>query len=184
MKKTIAILASLFLAATAFVAPTATAAPTSQELKGTWVGTYGGFEGSGKAKGGQQRMVITAVHGGVAKGYWQSRHVGDKWSKKTPMHLTSYFTSSYDGKSEYYIAGTDLYGTYVGKLAENGELVLSYTQVDHRQLNLQIVARITYSRPEPTTCALGISVVEQMIIGITTFVTAPNSPGNATMTGH
>jgi len=141
MKSTIAILASLFLAATAFVAPTATAAPTSQELKGTWVGTYGGYEGSGKAKGGQQRMVITAVHGGVAKGYWQSRHVGDKWSKKTPMHLTSYFTSSYDGKSEYYIAGTDLYGTYVGKLAENGELVLSYTQVDHRQLNLQIVAR-------------------------------------------
>lgn len=137
MKKVIAIFATVFLAATAFVAPTATAAPTSQELKGTWIGTYGGFEGTQKATGGQSKYVITRVHQGVAAGYWQSRHVGEKWGKKTTLHLITYRNE--DGES--YIAGTDSSGTYNGIIASDGEFVLAYTQDTGRHLNLQIVIR-------------------------------------------
>jgi len=56
MKKVISIFAIIFITATAFVAPAATAAPTSQELKGTWIGIYGGFEGNQKANGGQEKI--------------------------------------------------------------------------------------------------------------------------------
>jgi hypothetical protein len=137
MKKVISIFAIIFIAATAFVAPAATAAPTSQELKGTWIGTYGGFEGNQKANGGQEKIVITSVYQGVAKGYWQSRHVGEKWSKKSTLHLINYRNE--DGES--YISGTDSSGTYNGIISADGEFVIAYTQTTGRYLNLQIVVR-------------------------------------------
>ena len=137
MKKIIAIMATAFLAATAFIAPAANAAPSSQALKGTWVGTYGGYKGSEKATGGQQKIVIKKVHGGVAKGTWQSRTVGDKWGKKTPLHLIIYRNE--DGES--YVAGTDTTGTYNGIITSDGEFVMAYTQTAGDFLNLQIVVR-------------------------------------------
>lgn len=136
MKKILAILATLSLAV-ALVAPTATAAPTSQELKGTWIGTYGGYEGTKKVTGGQEKLIITSVNSGVAQGTWQSRTAGDKWSKKSPLHLITYRNAN--GVS--HISGSDATGTYVGTLSEDGELVLAYSQVSGLFLNLQIKVR-------------------------------------------
>ena len=133
MKKLVSIVTALLLAATAFAASAATAATGVQDLKGTWVGTYGGYEGIKKAKSGQQKIVIAAVHAGVARGYWQSRHVGEKWGKKNTLHLMASPLSD-----RLLVAGTDLTGTYTGVLTNDRQLTLAYTQVSGRFLNLQI----------------------------------------------
>jgi len=139
MKKLVATLTALLLAATAFAtttAPAATALTGVQDLKGTWIGTYGGYEGTEKATGGQQRIVITAIHAGVAQGYWQSRSAGEKWSNKNTLHLMTSQLADH-----LLVAGSDLTGTYIGTLTENGELTLAYTQDSGRFLNLQISLR-------------------------------------------
>ena len=139
MKKLFATLTALLLAATAFAvttAPAATALTGVQDLKGTWIGTYGGYEGTEKVAGGRERIVITAIHAGVAQGYWQSKQVGEKWSKKGTLHL---MTSQLADR--LLVSGSDLAGTYVGTLTENGELTLAYAQDSGRFLNLQISVR-------------------------------------------
>ena len=137
MKKIITILATACLVATAFVAPPAKAAPSSQVLKGAWVGTYSGYSGSKKTESGRQKFVITQVRGGVAKGTWRIRQPGEKWSKKTPLHLIVYRNE--DGES--FVAGTDTTGTYNGIITSDGEFVMAYTQTAGDVLHLQIVVR-------------------------------------------
>lgn len=136
MKRIAAMIATAALGVTLLGAPAVTAAPGSEQLKGTWFGTYDGFDGKKKSPGGQQKFVIEKINGGVAQGFWRIKPQGEqKWSKKNTMHLMVY--REIDGTS--FITGGDNTGVYTGSLSREGEMVLGLVQVSEPFLNLQIV---------------------------------------------
>jgi hypothetical protein len=85
-------------------------------LKGTWVGTYAGYDNSGYLSG-QEKFVITSVKGSNARGTWQSRtSASDKWSKPQHIGLSVYATNADPSFPELYISGGDANGVMTGKV--------------------------------------------------------------------
>jgi len=118
--------------------PAAQAAPgDAAVLKGTWIGTYSGYDLDGYSTG-QEKIVITAVKGSNARGTWQSRTSAKaKWSKPKPVHLSIYAQENDEAMPTDYISGGDADGMYVGKLdTSENRLVFSYTA---RTMNLLVL---------------------------------------------
>jgi len=94
------------------------------DLKGTWVGTYRGFNDSGHVAG-QEKIVITKVKGSIAVGTWQSRSSAkDKWSKPETVRFAAYGT----GSMGYELSGGDSEGTYVGTYSAAAQkMTFAYT---------------------------------------------------------
>lgn len=111
------------------VAPAANAAPgQASVLKGTWVGTYSGYDANGYHSG-QEKIVITKVKGSNASGTWQYRSSAkNKWSKPKPVNFSIYAQENDDAMPTDYLSGGDADGMYVGKLdTSENRLVFSYT---------------------------------------------------------
>lgn len=97
-------------------------------LKGTWTGTYSGYDNSGYVSG-LEKIVITSVKGSNARGTWQSRTSAKvKWSKPKPVNLSIYAQENDDALPTDYLSGGDADGVYVGKLdTSENRMVFSYT---------------------------------------------------------
>jgi hypothetical protein len=127
--KVAGLVSGLMMLVAALLAPTAQAAPgDASALKGTWIGTYEGFNTKG-FESGQEKIVITKVRGTSATGTWQYRPSSkDKWSKARPVNLSVYANEVEDGVKIDYISGADELGIYVGKLNESeGLLQMAYS---------------------------------------------------------
>jgi len=85
-------------------------------LKGTWIGTYSGYDADGFQRG-QEKIVISEVRGSNAKGTWQYRTSSKKkWSKPRPLTLSVFDQEETAGGGfTEYITGVDELGTYTGK---------------------------------------------------------------------
>ncbi len=111
------------------VSTSAQAAPgDAAVLKGTWIGTYSGYDNSGY-KSGLEKIVITSVKGSNARGTWQSRPSAKvKWSKPKPLNLSIYAQEFDDDLPTDYLSGGDADGIYVGKLVTSkNRMVFTYT---------------------------------------------------------
>ena len=134
----IALLGAIAMLSLGVLAPAAHAAPgDASVLKGTWVGTYSGYDNDGY-KSGQEKIVITKVKGSNARGTWQSRSSAKaKWSAPQPVNLSIYAQENDDAMPADYISGGDAEGMYVGKLdTSENRLVFSYTS---RTMNLLVL---------------------------------------------
>jgi len=130
------------VAALAFVVAAAPAAQAgagdASDLKGTWIGTYSGYDTDGY-QSGQEKLVITQVKGSSAKGTWQYRtSAKKKWSKPLPMTLSVYDqeTTQDDGLVDY-ISGGDELGVYTGKYDSSDDtLTLAYVSISQDVMTL------------------------------------------------
>ena len=115
--------ASLLIAA----APGANAAPASP-LLGTWTGPADVYYG-GAYDQGTEKLTITTARGNVAKGTWQWKPTGGKWSKPKLVQLIA--LNSAAGATSIDILGADGDGTYEGVLIPGVSLEIGYMDPDH-----------------------------------------------------
>ena len=115
--------ASLLIAA----APGANAAPASP-LLGTWTGPADAYYG-GSFTQGTEKLTITTARGNVAKGTWQWKPTGGKWSKPKLVQLIA--LNSAAGATSIDILGADGDGTYEGVLIPGVSLEIGYMDPDH-----------------------------------------------------
>ena len=116
----------VLVGALALVVPTAAqAAPAdrakddpAQVLVGRWVGTYAGYY-NGEYLTGGEKIVITKAKGHSAKGTWQFREKGGRWSAPQPVQ----FVIDLDGDVDVW--GQDSVGFYDGEL-RGDRLILNY----------------------------------------------------------
>ena len=87
-------------------------------LVGRWVGSYSGFA-DGRYVTGGEKIVITKAKGHSAKGTWQYRDKGGRWSAPQPVQ----FVVDLDGDVDVW--GQDSVGFYDGEL-RGDRLVLNY----------------------------------------------------------
>lgn len=120
---------ALLIAVTAlFALPTGAQAavpaesPAATGIIGTWVGTYTGYV-DGRYVSGDEKIVITNAREHAAKGTWQSKSSGNKWSKALPLQLI--VTANDDGSVA--IRGADGEGIYDGELMSDGRMVFVYS---------------------------------------------------------
>ncbi|MDA2987675.1 MAG: hypothetical protein O2815_01215 [Actinomycetota bacterium] len=128
--------ALLFVAAAAPAAHAGTG--DASVLKGTWIGTYSGYDAN-RYESGQEKLVITKVKGSNAQGTWQYRpSAKQKWSKPKPMTLAIFDQEeTANGGLTDYIAGGDELGTYIGKYdSSDDSLVFAYVSVSQDVLTL------------------------------------------------
>jgi len=110
--------ASLLIAA----APGANAAPASP-LRGTWTGPADVYYG-GAYDQGTEKLTITTARGNVAKGTWQWKPAGGKWSAPAPVQL---IVLNYAiGATSIDVLGADSEGTYEGVLIPGVSLEIGY----------------------------------------------------------
>lgn len=128
--KTLPALAASALAAVLLVAaaPVA-AADQASPLVGTWVGSADVYYG-GKYSQGTEKIIITAANGNVAKGTWQWKPKGGKWSKPSPVQLIA--MNSVAGDAHIDILGADVDGSYEGVLIPGVSLEIGYTDPQHK----------------------------------------------------
>lgn len=133
-----AVVALLFVAA---VAPGAHASTgDASALKGTWIGTYSGYDADGY-KSGQEKLVISEVNGSNASGTWQYRSSAKKrWSKPQPMTLSVFDQEEIvGGGMADYISGADEQGVYTGKYdSSDGSLIFAYASRSQNVLTLTL----------------------------------------------
>ena len=110
--------ASLLIAA----APGANAAPASP-LLGTWTGPADAYYG-GSFTQGTEKLTITTARGNVAKGTWQWKSAGGKWSKPKLVQLIA--MNSAIGATSIDILGADGDGTYEGVLIPGVSFEIGY----------------------------------------------------------
>lgn len=137
------LLSGLMMLIAALLAPAAHAAPgDASALKGTWIGTYEGFDTNG-FESGQEKIVITKVRGTSAQGTWQYRaSAKKKWSKPRPVNFSAYSQETEGDVTVDYISGADELGIYVGKLNESeGLLELAYSSQSQDLLVLTMEMR-------------------------------------------
>ena len=115
--------ASLLIAA----APGANAAPASP-LLGTWTGPADVYYG-GAYDQGTEKLTITTARGNVAKGTWQWKPTGGKWSKPKLVQLIA--LNSAAGATSIDILGADGDGTYEGVLIPGVSLEIGYMDPNH-----------------------------------------------------
>jgi hypothetical protein len=115
--------ASLLIAA----APGANAAPASP-LLGTWTGPADVYYG-GAYDQGTEKLTITTARGNVAKGTWQWKPVGGKWSVPEPVQLIA--LNSAAGATSIDILGADSEGTYEGVLIPGVSFEIGYMSPPH-----------------------------------------------------
>ena len=119
--------------ALALVVPTsAQAAPVdrakddpAQVLVGRWVGTYAGYY-NGEYLTGGEKIVITKAKGHVAKGTWQFREKGGRWSAPQPVQFVVHIDEDVD------VWGQDSVGFYDGEL-RGDRLTFSYASIQPAQ---------------------------------------------------
>ena len=119
--------------ALALVVPTvAQAAPAdrakddpAQVLVGRWVGTYAGYY-NGEYLTGGEKIVITKAKGHVAKGTWQFREKGGRWSTPQPVQFVVHIDEDVD------VWGQDSVGFYDGEL-RGDRLTFSYASIQPAQ---------------------------------------------------
>lgn len=146
MKTVVRIAVSFALATAALVAlPAASQAATSRAeaaegvtLVGTWVGTYNGYV-DGRYVAGDEKIIITKARGAAAKGTWQYRAKGKKWSAPLPVHLI--VTADADGSIA--VRGVDGEGVYDGELVSTDRLTFVYSdpQPELTALRLDLTRR-------------------------------------------
>ncbi len=110
--------ASLLIAA----APGANADPASP-LLGTWTGPADVYY-EGSYSQGTEKLTITTARGNVAKGTWQWKSTGGKWSKPKLVQLIA--LNSAAGATSIDILGADSEGTYEGVLIPGVSLEIGY----------------------------------------------------------
>jgi hypothetical protein len=120
-------------------APVAQAgAGNASVLKGTWIGTYSGYDTDGY-QSGQEKLVITQVKGSSAKGTWQYRtSAKKKWSKPLPMTLSVYDQEiTQNDEMIDYISGGDELGVYTGKYDSSDDtLTFAYVSISQDDMTL------------------------------------------------
>lgn len=117
----------------ALVVPTAAQASSAarsssdpaQVLVGRWVGSYSGYVNGVYVEGGE-KFVITQAKGYAAKGTWQYREKGGRWSVPKPVQ----FVVDTDGDVD--IWGQDAVGYYDGEL-RGDRLVFNYVSISPNQ---------------------------------------------------
>lgn len=97
----------------------------AQVLVGRWVGTYAGYYNGDYITGGQ-KIVITKAKGYSAKGTWQFREKGGRWSDPQPVQFTI------DIEEDVDVWGQDAIGFYDGEL-RGGRLVFNYMSISPDQ---------------------------------------------------
>ena len=105
------------------------AADQASPLVGTWVGTTDVYYG-GKYSQGSEKIIITAANGSVAKGTWQWKPTGGRWSKPAPVQLIA--MDSIAGQAHIDILGADGDGTYEGVLIPGVSLEIGYMDPQHK----------------------------------------------------
>jgi len=109
-------------------------------LKGTWIGTYSGYDADGFQRG-QEKIVISQVRGSSAKGTWQYRTSSKKkWSKPRPLTLSVFDQEETAGGGvTEYITGVDELGIYTGKYdGADDTLNLAYVSQSQNVLTLTL----------------------------------------------
>ena len=127
--------------ALALVVPTAAqAAPAdrakddpAQVLVGRWVGTYAGYYNGDYITGGE-KIVITRAKGHVAKGTWQFREKGGRWSAPQPVQFVVHIDEDVD------VWGQDSVGFYDGEL-RGDRLIFSYATIQPAQVLRFVLTR-------------------------------------------
>ena len=127
--------------ALALVVPTsAQAAPVdrakddpAQVLVGRWVGTYAGYY-NGEYLTGGEKIVITKAKGHVAKGTWQFREKGGRWSAPQPVQFVVHIDEDVD------VWGQDSVGFYDGEL-RGDRLTFSYASIQPAQAMRFVLTR-------------------------------------------
>lgn len=127
--------------ALALVVPTvAQAAPAdrakddpAQVLVGRWVGTYAGYY-NGEYLTGGEKIVITKAKGHVAKGTWQFREKGGRWSTPQPVQFVVHIDEDVD------VWGQDSVGFYDGEL-RGDRLTFSYASIQPAQAMRFVLTR-------------------------------------------
>lgn len=109
-------------------------------LKGTWIGTYSGYDADGY-KSGQEKLVISEVKGTSARGTWQYRSSAKKrWSKPRPMTFSVFDQEEFvGGGMAEYIGGVDERGIYTGKYDSSDDtLIFAYASQSQNLLTLTL----------------------------------------------
>lgn len=109
-----------------------TAAPATA-LLGRWVGNFSGYD-SGTYIAGQEKIIITKARGHVAKGTWQFRVKGGRWSAPEPLQFVVHVDEDID------LWGQDSEGYYDGEL-RGDRLVLSYASTQPAQALRMVLTR-------------------------------------------
>ena len=127
--KVFAVLTACMMGASLLIvaAPGANAAPASP-LVGTWTGPADVYYG-GVYEQGTERLTITTARGNVAKGTWQWKPSGGKWSKPKLVQLIALNSAS--GATSIDILGADGGGTYEGVLIPGVSLEIGYMAPQH-----------------------------------------------------
>ena len=108
-------------------APGANAAPASP-LLGTWTGPADVYYGGAYSQG-TEKLTITTARGNVAKGTWQWKSAGGKWSKPKLVQLIA--MNSAIGATSIDILGADGDGTYEGVLIPGVSFEIGYMDPPH-----------------------------------------------------
>lgn len=108
-------------------APGASAAPASP-LRGTWTGPADVYYGGAYSQG-TEKLIITTARGNVAKGTWQWKPAGGKWSAPAPVQLIALNYAI--GATSIDILGADGEGTYEGVLIPGATLEIGYMDPQH-----------------------------------------------------
>jgi len=90
----------------------------AQVLVGRWVGTYAGYH-NGEYLTGGEKIVITKAKGYSAKGTWQFKEMGGRWSDPQPVQFVIDLDHDVD------VWGQDSVGFYDGEL-RGDRLILNY----------------------------------------------------------
>jgi len=100
----------------------------AQALVGRWVGSYSGYV-NGVYYAGDEKFIITKAKGYAAKGTWQHRENGGRWSAPQPVQ----FTVDLEGnETDLDIWGQDAVGFYSGEL-RGDRMVLNYVSISPDQ---------------------------------------------------
>ena len=108
-------------------APGANAAPASP-LLGTWTGPADVYYGGAYSQG-TEKLTITTARGNVAKGTWQWKGAGGKWSVPATVQLIA--MNSAAGATSIEILGADAEGTYEGVLIPGVSFEIGYMDPPH-----------------------------------------------------
>ena len=105
----------------------------AQILVGRWVGTYAGYYNGDYVSGGE-KIVITKAKGHVAKGTWQFREKGGRWSAPQPVQFVVHIDEDVD------VWGQDSVGFYDGEL-RGDRLTFSYASIQPAQAMRFVLTR-------------------------------------------
>ena len=105
----------------------------AQVLVGRWVGTYAGYY-NGEYLTGGEKIVITKAKGHVAKGTWQFREKGGRWSAPQPVQFVVHIDEDVD------VWGQDSVGFYDGEL-RGDRLTFSYASIQPAQAMRFVLTR-------------------------------------------